>query len=331
MTRRILGIFCATLVITVAPALAHAQGFFQGFETNTSGWSNLGNGTVTRTASRSAFPGGYADDVVSSSGNYLARLGVDPLANFGLASNPDCQPGAKDCVGPYVDWGLGYSPSRFPRGGTSTSIDIYLDTSYARAHHDYRFDWDSALNDSTGNPLADYVINVGTGNGQINDPCGVTDSAHFVVSAGTTATREASSPEDPNHEPQCINSSGWYTFRDVFKPDAQGNLEVDLSIVNRNNGATVASWTLHPTCTLPQSLGLCTNGDSLPVSAVGGNAYGWFPNQEINGLAIDNSQYETLEPQVRSDCLNGGWALFSSPSFQNQNQCLAFLASQPPY
>jgi hypothetical protein len=329
MIRRTLGILCAALTIALLPTLAQAQGFFQGFENNTNGWFNLGNGAVSRAASRSSAPGGYADDVLASSGNYLARLSVDPSANFGLAGNSDCKPGAKDCIGPYVDWGLGFTASRFPRGGTTTEVDVYLDTAFAGSHPDYRFDWDSALNDSTGNPLQDYVINAGTGNGQINDPCGVTDTAHFVVAAGTNATREASSPEDPNHGPQCINSSGWYTFRDVFKPDSNGDLEVDLSIVNRNNGATVASWTLHPTCALPQSLGLCTQGDRLPVTAVGGNAYGWFPNQEINGLAIDNSQYETLQPQTKSDCLNGGWALFSSPAFQNEDQCLAFLAAQP--
>jgi hypothetical protein len=327
MIGKSLRILSAAIALAIMPALAHAQGFFQGFESNTAGWSSFGNGSVSRAPS-GLLTSGYADGIPSSSGGFHARLSVDLSANIGMAGNPDCKPGSKDCVGPSTDWGLGFTASTFARGGTTSEIDIYLDMTFAASHPDYRFDWDSAMNDSTGNFLQDYVFNVGTGTGQANDPCGSYDTAHYVVAAGTTASRESSSPEYPNNSPRCITSSGWYTFRHDFKPDAKGNLEVDLSVIERDSGITVAGWTLHPTCMLPQSLGLCTAGDPLPVTAVGGNAYGWFANQEINQLAIDDSQLRSLQPQSKKDCMNGGWALFSGPSFQNQSQCVAFVVQQ---
>ncbi|HVA81523.1 MAG TPA: hypothetical protein VNF29_11415, partial [Candidatus Binataceae bacterium] len=140
----------ALIIALLLPAAVHAQAFSQGFETDTGGWYNQGNGSIARVASGFSTSGGYADGIASALGDYHARLHVDPAANFSSASNPQCAPGSKDCIGPYTDWGLNSSASRFPTGGVSTSADIYLDTAFAAAHKDYRFDWDSALNDSTG-------------------------------------------------------------------------------------------------------------------------------------------------------------------------------------
>ncbi|MGC1343398.1 MAG: hypothetical protein WA854_13790, partial [Candidatus Binataceae bacterium] len=211
----------ALLIVLLLPVAAHAQAFSQGFETDTGGWYNQGNGSIARVPSGFSIGSGYADAVVSAQGSDHARLHVDPAANFGNAGNPECAPGSKDCIGPYTDWGLSFSAGRFPAGGVSTSADIYLDTAFAATHKDYRFDWDSALNDSTGQFLQDYVFNAGTATP--NDPCiasGVASgNSHFVIAASTNALRESSSPEDPNHNPQCITASGWYTFQHVFKPD----------------------------------------------------------------------------------------------------------------
>jgi hypothetical protein len=316
----------AIVGLLLLPVAAHAQAFSQGFETDTSGWYNQGNGSIARVASGFSTSGGYADGINSSQGSYHARLHVDPSANFGNAGNPQCAPGAKDCIGPYTDWGLSFSAGRFPNGGVSTSADIYLDTAYAAAHKDYRFDWDSALNDSTGQFLQDYVFNVGTA--APNDPCQASGASHFVIAASTNALRESSYPEDPNHNPQCISTSGWYTFQHVFKPDPSGNLEVDMTITNKQTGTVAASWTLHPNCEMPQSLGLCTEGQPLPISAVGGNAYGWFANQEIDQLALDDTALHTLQPQLIKDCKDGGWQNFSNPPFKNQGQCVSFVQHQ---
>jgi hypothetical protein len=79
---------------------------------------------------------------------------------------------------------------------------------------------------------------------------------------------------------------------------------------------------------MPQSLGLCSEGQPLPVTAVGGNAYGWFANQEIDQLALDDTNLHTLQPQLIKDCKDGGWENFSDPSFKNQSQCVSFVEHQ---
>ncbi len=317
----------AFLALVLLPVAAHAQLFAQGFESDTAGWFNQGNGSIARVPSGFSTSGGYADGISSASGSYQARLHVDPAANFGNAGNPQCAPGSKDCIGPYTDWNANFAASRFPTGGVETSVDIYLDADFAATHKDYRFDWDSALNDSTGQFLQDYAFNVGTG--EPNDPCvesGLASSnAHFVIAASTGIFRSGASPEDGTHSPQCISASGWYTFQHVFKPDGNGDLEVDMTIINKQTGALAATWTLHPTCQAPQSLGLCTEGQPLPVTAVGGNAYGWFANQEIDQLAIDNTTLATLEPQSRKDCKQGGWRTFSNPVFKDFTACVAYV------
>jgi hypothetical protein len=316
------------LAVCLAPLAARAQSlsFSQGFETDTSGWVNFGNGSVLRVPSGYANAGGYADRVNSSDGDFLARLLVDPLASFGQGA-ADCVPGSSDCSGPYTDWGLNFTASHFPIGGDFTSVDIYLDTSFAAAHPGYRFDWNSSLNDSTGQFLQDFVFNVGTGTGKPSDPCGSSSTAHFVIAASTRAGRKNANLGNPEGNPQCITASGWYTFRHAFKADLSGNLEVDMTIRNKLTGAVVASWTIHPACTAPQSVGLCTEGHPLPISAVGGNLYGWFPNQEIDELAIDDALLRTFQPQTAGDCKKA-WQSFSAPAFKSESECISFVANR---
>jgi hypothetical protein len=318
------------LVVCLAPAAVHAQAlsFFQGFETNTAGWSNFGNGSLLRVTSGYSNAGGYGDRINSAAGDFHARLLVDPLANFGQGDKGTCSPGHSDCVGPFTDWNLNSPASLFPNGGDRTSIDIYLDTDFAASHPDYRFDWDSALNDSTGQFLEDFVFNVGTGTGQADDKCATASTAHFVVSASTKSGRENVSPEDQADHPQCISKSGWYRFEHEFKADIKGHLEVAMSVVDLKSGATVARWVLHPTCAVPQSAGLCSEGDPLPISAAGGNAYGWFSNQEIDELPIDDSVLHTLWPQTKADCKNYGWKNFTRPTFDTLAECLNFVATR---
>jgi len=41
---------------------------------------------------------------------------------------------------------------------------------------------------------------------------------------------------------------------------------------------------------------LCRSGEPVPFSAVGFNFYGWQADQEISGLAIDNTLLRPLQP-----------------------------------
>ena len=327
--RLALGLVLA-LAVSIAPSVARAQSFFQRFDSDTSGWINFGNGSVVRVASGASAADGYGDGINSSPGDFHAWLRTNPTANFRQGASGSCVAGWSDCVGPFTDWGLRFTASHLPAGGDSTQVDIYLDTSFAATHPDYRFDWDSALNDSTGQFLQDYVFNVGTGSALPNDPCGFRSTAHFVVTASNSAGREGSYPEDPARIPQCIMRSGWYTFRHEFHADESGTLEVDMSVINRRTGVTVADWSLHPSCAPPQSAGLCSEDQPLPIAAVGGNAFGWFPNQEIDMLPVDNTMLRPLEPQTAADCGKGGWRNFVNPSFRNQNACVFFAELERP-
>jgi hypothetical protein len=237
--------------------------YFNGFETNTAGWFDLSGGTITR---RPDFygtgPTGYANGIDSASGAYHARLGKD--------MNPDtCQSGGgpRDIHrGPYTNWG-GYS-SIFPTGGYITRLDIYLDTAWASAHADQRFDWSSAINRPNGMHRRDFVFNVGT------EPTG------FVISGSNNGDRCSSFPANPGRMPVHIVDPGWYTFEHAFSGVPGGPLTVVMRLIRKSTGMTVGTW-------IPP--GDLLDPDIIGVN-VGGNRYGWFIQNEIDQLAIDNSE-----------------------------------------
>src|ERR1700736_569652 len=256
--------FVAMILALQARAAAPPAPYFNGFEKNTAGWfdiTNGGDGTITRRPSGYSNGGGYANGIASATGGWHARLTGDPC---------DRTP-TTNCYGPFTRWG-GYS-STFPPSGYLTQVDIYLDVAWTATRPDYRFDWDSSVNDNTGNFLQDYVFNAGT------NPTG----SGFFVNASTNATRSGAFPENPCPSPNTppntcrtpvlITVSGWYTFRHTFRDNA-GQLAVDFDILQKSTGASVAHWTIQP---------------GHAMSGVGGNRYGWFVIEEIPDLAIDNS------------------------------------------
>jgi len=272
-TKKSAVILAGILFLAIGTALA-ATLFFQGFETDTSGWfddSNGGLGSITREPSGYSNGGGYADGIASAAGSFHARL-----------SSADCEddfgPGT-DCLGSFTYWGTNGSGAVFPTGGYVTEVAIYLDVTWASTHPDVRFDWDSAINDNTGNFKSDFVFNAGT------TPVGYPGGPGFVIGASPNAFRSSTFPENPCpnpgpatppntcRTPVLITTSGWYTFRHTFRNDGSGNLAVDLTILN-SSANVVTSWTIY---------------QGFPLSTVGGTAYGWFPNEEIPDLAIDNS------------------------------------------
>jgi hypothetical protein len=263
----------AVMVALVVSGLAAsgaqaATSFFQGFETDTTGW--VGPPAVDRVASGYTSSNGYADGITSATGGFHARLQLDP-------ADTSCVPGVADCSGPFTRWG-GYE-TQFPAGGYKTSVAIYLDTAFAATHPDYRFDWDSAINDNTGAFLQDYVFNAGT------------DATGFVIGTSTNADRGGAFPANPCPTPSAapnscrtpveITTSGWYTFQHTFT-DVAGSLSVNFKILD-SSGNTVpgADWTIDP---------------GHAISDVGGHRYGWFPNQEIQDLPIDDSLLGSAPP-----------------------------------
>jgi hypothetical protein len=236
--------------------------YFNGFENNTNGWfdgSNGGAGTITRRQSGySNGSGNYASGIPSASGNWHARLGLTPYPGM-------CSSGSGDhpiYYGPRTNWG-GYS-STFPEGGYKTQLDIYLDVAWAMNHFDRRFDWSSAINQPNGNHRRDFVFNAGT------------NLLGFVIAGGNNANRCGADPADPGHMPIQITQSGWYTFEHSFTGVSGGPLTVILRVIQKSSGTIMGTWDRSDP------------SDVIGVT-VGGNRYGWFVQNEIPDLAIDNS------------------------------------------
>jgi hypothetical protein len=270
----------AVVVLFALPALASADAppgpYFNGFETDTAGWFNFSGATITRVPSGSTST--YANGVPAATGNYYARLGKDPSPDsctFGGGTAPIY-------YGPFTRWG-GYS-AIFPPGGYSTGVDIYLDVPYAQAHPDTRFDWSSAINDASGNFRRDFVFNVGT------------NALGFVISGGNNATRCGADPSDPGHTPIEITQSGWYTFKHTFTGVNGGPLTVTMQLIQKSTNAVMGTW-------------VRSDPTDIIGTTVGGNRYGWFVQNEFDGLAIDNS-FRTgaiSTPLCTTKITNGGW------------------------
>jgi hypothetical protein len=175
-------------------------------------------------------------------------------------------------------------------GDYTTQVDIYLDVAYAEANPDSyagmdclktnsmdtnckgtRFDFSSAINDSSGDFLQDYAFIVGTGGPAVATPC--TAPGGFVVAASTNTARSGTNPYLPGNDPFCVANSGWYTFKHTFM-DVGGFLQVLMEIFPLGSSVPLHQWTIVP-------------GHAIPD--VGCNRYGWFADQEIWDLAIDNS------------------------------------------
>jgi hypothetical protein len=277
LTRRAVAALAVTfLAVAWAVADAPPGPYFNGFEKNTAGWFNLG-GTITRVPSGSSST--YANGVNAATGSYYARLGIDP-------SPSSCTYGGGTALiyyGPYTNWG-GYS-AIFPPGGYSTGVDIYLDVPYALSHLDTRFDWSSAINDASGNFRRDFVFNVGT------------DSFGFVMTGGNNSTRCGANPADPGHAPVVhITESGWYTFKHTFSGVSGGPLTVTLEVMPSGSNVPLGTW-------------VRSDPSDIIGTTVGGNAYGWFVQNEFDGLAIDNSFRTGVmsTPLCTIKITNGGW------------------------
>jgi len=304
--------------------------------------------------------GAYANGIASATGNYHARLVVDPATcNYDTGGPP-----YTDCWGPYTFWNAIYTEDGvttagsnmitsatanftaadvglavqatdistgdpiFSPGTTITSVTnattavvstnamlsssaaslnifplfslgyiteaaIYLDVSWAAGNPDARFDWDSALGDNAQNYDSDYVFNVGTQTGQPGDT-----TPGFWVSTSPNAFRNSTYPENPCPNPSSgfgnycrapveITTSGWYTFRHIFKVDQNTqNLSVEFQVVPLGGGTPLVDTTIYG----------WQNNQQAPPGGISPDV-GWFANQEIPELAIDNTllkDFDTL-------------------------------------
>ncbi len=233
--RRFIHLIFIFVIVLLCMSAAMADSL-QGFEVDDLNWTyanRVSSGT---------------NGITSKSGNYHAEALQSPF--------PDGSA--------YTFWNMG--DGTVP-GGFVSSVDIYLDLG-SGATNDTRFDWDVALQDNNGNFVRDFVFN-----GGYYDQTSMSGSGpRFVFSAGNNAGRPNSYPEDPNHDPFAITSSGWYTFQHHFQDD-NGVLRVDMTILDAN-GNIEKAWTIN-------------SGDPVGPDCCSAY-YDWFANQEFEVLAFDN-------------------------------------------
>jgi hypothetical protein len=117
-----------------------------------------------------------------------------------------------------------------------------------------------------------------------------------VISGSNNSTRCGAFPANPGRTPVHIVASGWYTFEHTFTGVSGSPLAVVMRVINKSTNATVGTWML----TDP--------GDIIGVT-VGGNRYGWFVQNEIDDLAIDNSERTGIvsTPNCELKISDGGW------------------------
>jgi hypothetical protein len=280
-----------SLAVFGAVAFAAGSSFFQGFETDATGWTG-----ATRVATGTNL-------ILSASGSWHA----------------ESSGGGMNASGAFTQWGgyggnVGCSTSAcaaalFPQNGYTTSIDIYLEAESISRANDTRFDFSSAISTPAGAHRRDFVFNAGF----YNDTDATGTGPRFVINASNNATRSGAFPK--NAGSFTIADDGWYTFQHTFLDNGSGVLTVELTIKDAA-GAVLHAWTL---------------SDSTDVIniTVGGNRYGWFALQEFTPLAIDNSSRQNImtQPADKEQCKNEGWQLVvngSGAPFKNQGQCVKY-------
>jgi hypothetical protein len=289
-----LGILTVIIALSVTAlgslALAAGSSFFQGFETDTSGWFG-----ATRVASGT-------NGIMSASGSWHAEAASGDFVAFtrwgGYGGISGCSGSA--CA------------AQFPANGYVTSIDIFLDADSLTAANDTRFDFSSAINQPDGNHRRDFVFNAGF----YTDTDTTGSGPRFVISGSNNAGRSGAFPKNPGRDPFTITDAGWYTFQHTFTNNGFGVLTVALTIKDAA-GTAIHSWNL-------------SDPNDVINTVVGSNRYGAFASQEFSLLAIDNSSRFDIQsqPADKDQCKNDGWKLLvngANMPFKNQGQCVKFV------
>jgi hypothetical protein len=278
-----------SLTFAASIVLAAGSSWFQGFETDSTGWTS-----ATRVASAT-------NAIVSASGNWHAEVINGAFTQWGGYG------GIAGCSGSACAAG-------FPQHGYVTSVDIYLEASSTTFANDKRFDFSSAINQPSGAFQRDFVFNAGF----YNDTDATGTGPRFVISASNNAGRGSSFPKNPGKDPFSITDDGWYTFQHTFRDNGAGVLAVDLSIKDAA-GNILKTWTL-------------TDPTDIINTNVGSNRYGWFVQQELPILAIDNSSRSDIlsTPADKEQFKKDGWMQLvngNGDAFTNQGKCVKFVTT----
>ena len=177
------------------------------------------------------------------------------------------------------------------QGGYTTQVDVFFDVPYALANPDTTsgnlacltttptdpactgtwFSFSSAINDSAGNFRHDFAFVAATVPSETIP--GAFPCAGWTVVASFNTMRTGVNVHDPANNPFCVTTSGWYTYKHTFFDNA-GVLNVTLELIPVGSTTPIMTRTL-----VSRDL----------IADLGCNRYGWFVDEEIQDLAIDNS------------------------------------------
>ncbi len=125
--------------------------------------------------------------------------------------------------------------------------------------NDLRFDWSSAINDTSSTPThrRDFAFNVGT-NG----------TGGFVMSASNNTGSCLHESGRSGRSPYTITTSGWYTFQHSFYDSGSGVLAADLSVRVAGSASPLQTWTLSdPTDVIGSTVGGRSRSTTSPARA----------------------------------------------------------------
>lgn len=257
-----------TLMLTAMfafAAIASANNlYFQGFETNTSGWivdtGGDNNGSINRTAS-----GGGTLRLTAFDGSYYGEAG-----NSTNAYQPGYGSGGFDFFG-----GNDTSPNPYPGSAFSQFITVYINVTTAAPNSpSVPAFWIDMSPDSI------------TSDGVGCFPAACSDEQNFQlyytgssVNVGVTGSAPVLT----------INSSGWYTFQMTY---AQGGSPTSLVNTNMNIYNSLGALL----STTPEQGN--SDGGTLQSSNLAGPGYVWLPAWQNgfsnNVLGIDDVRADTL-------------------------------------
>jgi len=201
--------------LVVVSSASAAGPWFQGFETDTSGWLDSDDswyGIVTRVSSGTS-------GIVSSEGNWHAIMEGDgssgPFSRFDFYRN----------IWP---------------GTWTAEVDVYLDPLWDNGTG---FDYSVAANGSDNSHQRDYIFHVAKDTSTGDLLVGGSNNTNF-------ATRE--DLENINH--YVVPFAGWYTLQHVFR-DQGGALAVDLNLLDSNNSVVFTEARYNAADTIPAEVG----------------------------------------------------------------------------
>ncbi|KQW78746.1 VCBS domain-containing protein [Brevundimonas sp. Root1279] len=165
--------------------------------------------------------------------------------------------------GPYTQFD-GYR--RAFNDGFDASVQVYLDAGWSNGEG---FNFTVAVNDQNGTHRRDFAFHVAMDDGQLM----------IGVNTGSPATPMTDLELRPH---AVITESGWYTLAHSFQANEDGVLEVVLSVIDAEGGVVFTQTISDPS--------------DLIASQIGGNRYGWFTANTVEGgLAIDDLTLTTAD------------------------------------